>query len=251
MTLRLSDHQVSLLLRHLFGGWPQQAIAHRLGIDQSSVSLWYSRLKARAGQVGLSLAGKEFGIMNEVESLRALAVELSKEQLSVKEALEGLEIARTFTSLGVPRKQHKDLVLVCQKVKKPEFVSAALELAQAEAHTGITYQEALAQFEEMVPKLKHIKSQVAALSSQRAELEKGVAQRKAELATLDSQFTSHQKKLAGEQEKAEEALHKTMKAFQVSALEVETASKLKAELAKKGLTLEALVVMAKEFGDGG
>jgi hypothetical protein len=115
MMLRLSDHQVSLFLRHLFRGWPQQAIAD---------------------------------------------------------------------------------VLVCQKVKEPGFVSAALELAQAEAQAGLTYQETLGQFEEVVPELEHIKSEMAASS---ASLKKGVITLQSRKGILSAALTELQSRVGNEQ----------------------------------------------------
>src|SRR3990172_2125907 len=99
MTVRLSDHKVSLVLRYVFQGWAQQAVARKVGTDQSTVSLWFSRFKIRTEEIGLWEAGKEFGVVSEVESLRSLAVELFKNQLSVQDARQGLAIVRAFVTL--------------------------------------------------------------------------------------------------------------------------------------------------------
>ncbi len=166
MTVRLSNHKVSLLLHYLFQGWGQQAIARKVGADQSSISVWLSRFKDRTAKIGLSEAGEEFGIMNEVDSLRSLAVELFKHQLSVQDARQGLGILRAFLALGVPPKQHKDLVQVCKKVEQPGFIAAALELSQMEAKAGITYRQVVAQFNEIGSKVQHQASEAAEQSSQ-------------------------------------------------------------------------------------
>jgi transposase len=51
MTVRLSDHRVSLVLRYIFQGCSQKAIARKVGAEQSTVSLWFSRFKVRASQI--------------------------------------------------------------------------------------------------------------------------------------------------------------------------------------------------------
>jgi len=247
VTLRLSHQKVSLVLSRMFGGWPQRAVAEKVGVDQSTVSLWFSRFRARASQAGLSQAGKEFGIMNEVDSLRSLAVELFKNQLSVRDAREGLELVLAFSALGVPPQRHKDLVEICKKVQDPGFVSAALELCQLEAKEGMNYEQVIAQFKEMSPKVQHLKSERQALNSQLSALDKELADKKAELGALDTQLAERKKQAAAEEKKMEEGLKKKMENHKVTAQEVDMVSKLKAELGKKGLDLGVLVSLAKEF----
>jgi hypothetical protein len=106
MTVRLSDQKVTLVLHYILLGWPQQAIAKKVGTDQSTVSLWFSRFRVRVGEIGLPQAGKEFGVISEVDSLRSLAAELFKNQLSIQDARQGLEIVRAFLGLGVSPDQH-------------------------------------------------------------------------------------------------------------------------------------------------
>ncbi len=58
--------------------------------------------------MGLSAAGKEFGVYNEVDELRSLAVELDKTDISVQQAREGAKISQAFADLGVAPEQHID-----------------------------------------------------------------------------------------------------------------------------------------------
>jgi hypothetical protein len=250
MTLRLSEHKVSLLLYHLFAGRPQEAVAAKVGASQSSVSLWFSRLKFRAGKIGLLEAGKEFGIMHQLESLRSLAVELFKNHLTVQDARQGLSIIRAFLALGVPPAQHKDLVRVCKKVAEPGFIAAALELCRVEAKAGITYQQVVAQFNEMGSKVQHLASEAAEQSSQLSGLKDQVAGRKAELAGLDAQYAHHSKEVADKEKKLEDGLKKKMESVKVTTQDVEMLFTLKTYLAKKGLGLGALVTLATEFKNG-
>ncbi|MBU2008233.1 MAG: hypothetical protein KJ624_00055 [Chloroflexi bacterium] len=250
MTVRLSDHRVSLVLRYMFQGLPQQAVAGKVGVDQSTISLWFSRFKARTAEIGLSGAGKEFGIMNEVDSLRSLAVELFKNRFSVQDARQGVAIIRAFVTLGVPPGQHKDLVRVCKKVAEPGFIPAALELCQLEAKAGVSYKQVLRQFKDMGSEVQHLKSEGAEQSSQLSGLKSAVADRRAELASLDAQHAQRCKEVAEEEKKLEKELKKKMEGAKVKAQEVEMLSKLKAELSKHGLDLETLLNLAKEFKHG-
>jgi len=250
MTVRLSDHRVTLLLHYIFQGWSQQAIAKKVGVDQSSISVWFSRFKLRAKRIGLSEAGEEFGIMNEVESLRSLATELFKNKLTVQDARQGLGIIRAFLALGVPPGRHKDLVQVCKKVEQPGFIAAALELSQVEAKAGITYLQIVAQFNEMGSKVQHLASEAAEQSSQLSGLKNEVAGTKAVLTSLYAECANAAKEGAEKEKKLEDELKKKMESVKVTTQEVELLSTLKADLAKKGLGLGALVTLATEFKNG-
>jgi predicted transcriptional regulator len=84
MTVRLSPHKITKMMRYYFSGLSESEAAAKLGIDQSTVSLYVSRFKNRANEIGLVAAGKEFMVLNEVDSLRSLSVELSKAGLTVE-----------------------------------------------------------------------------------------------------------------------------------------------------------------------
>ena len=298
VTVRLSGQKVSLILGYLLRGWPQPAVAGKLGVDQSTVSLWFSRFKARAKRASISQAGKEFGVTNDVDSLRSLAAELFQNQLSVKDARDGMKVVLAFSALGVPLHRHKDLVQVCKKVQEPAFVAAALKLCELEAETGMTYKEALVRFKETGSKVQSLqgekaqlssqlaglnskvagrkrdlyaleaksaqrkkelaeeeqemakelrKSMEAELSSQLAGLNNKVAGRKEELKAVEAKLAQRKKELAEEEQKMAEKLRKRMEQVEVTAQEVETVSRLKAELAERGLDLEVLMSLAKEF----
>lgn len=247
MTLRLSDHKVSLLLHHLFAGRPQEAVAAKVGATQSSVSLWFSRLKFRAGKIGLLEAGKEFGIMHQLESLRSLAVELFKNHLTVEDAKQGLSIIRALLALGVVPGQHKDLVRVCRKVAEPGFVPAALELSRLEAIEGTSYEQVLSQFKQFGAKVEDLKAEASGLSSQLSAVKKSLGDKKAELGALDVAYAKKKQDLADGEKKMEEALVKKMASVNVTAQEIEIVRHLKGDLAKKGIGLDALVSLATEF----
>ena len=110
MTVRLSPQKVSKILRNYFSGMPQCDIAKKAVVDQSTVSIYSSRFKQRAAEVGLLAAGKEFGVFNEINALRSLSAELFTHKLTVDEANQGLKIIKAFIKLGIMPEQHTELV---------------------------------------------------------------------------------------------------------------------------------------------
>jgi predicted transcriptional regulator len=250
MTVPLSTHKTRRLLKLYFTGYPQPVIAKRLGVSQGTVSNYAAIFAGRAEEIGLLNAGKEFDIMNEVDSLRSLSVELYKSEITLVEAKQGHNIIMAFQKLGVGPEQHLALVKVCQKVGDPDFVKAALKLSQIESQTGRSYQQAISGFEQA--------------QNQLPQLEERIADAKAELKATSDALTKAQQKLASQKEylmkyqnevKAKEAqlekeLSAKMKQLGVEKKEVEEVAVLKAELTKRGLTLPTLLKLAKEFGHG-
>ncbi len=53
MTVQLSPHKVSKILRGYFRGLPQTKIAKEAGVDQSSISHYANRFKGMAAEYGL------------------------------------------------------------------------------------------------------------------------------------------------------------------------------------------------------
>ena len=115
MTVRLSRHKISRILKYYFRGMPQPVIAHRAGVDQSTVSLYASRFKGTASEVGLLAAGREFNVFKEIDELRSLSVELLKVNLTAEDAREGVKIIRAFNKLGIGSDQHIKLIQACKK----------------------------------------------------------------------------------------------------------------------------------------
>jgi len=61
---------------------------------------------------GLLNAGKEFGVENEVDALRSLAVEMTNANLTTQEAKQGVRIIREFSKLGVEPEHYTMLIEV-------------------------------------------------------------------------------------------------------------------------------------------
>ena len=222
-------------------------IARKTGIDQSSVSHWGTRFSQRAADVGLALAGKEFGVECEVQNLRSLAVEMHGAGLSSHDAREGLGIVKAFSKLGVDPGQHALLVKICQKVGDPDFVHAALTLGKIEKSTGIGYAEIVADLESSATQLPEAKKQLQSAKAKLADREGALVQTKQELADTELELQGKRKQAQAEVAKLKAALLSRMQELHVAAAEVEHVAKLKSELAKQGLDIPTLVKLAREF----
>lgn len=267
MTVRLAPYRVSRILGDYLKGLPQPKIAQKNGVNQSSVSHYASRLRERVDDSGLLAAGREFGIMHELDSLRSLAVELYKNRLTVEEAKDGLRIIKAFHKLGIPPHRHSALVKVCGEVEEPDFVKVAMRLVELEKATGMSYQQAVSQFEKVTSDLNDLDERKNRLQSELVELEQSVAEQKAELKATEERLARLQKQIQGEQTELESELRaqkrrvegekarlgkeldKMMEENKVTRGEIDAVTKLKADLRRRGLDLPTIVSLAEEFKD--
>jgi len=247
MTVQLSPHKVSKILRGYFCGVPQTKIAKEAGVDQSSISHYATRFKEMAAKYGLPAAGKEYQVLNEVESLRSLSVELYKSKLTVEEARHGHDIIRAFLKLGINAEQHLVLVNVSQEVEDPGFVEAALKLSQIEDQTGMGYQQITSGFEKAQKQLPQLEEKIAEAKAELKSISDGVLKNKQELAGREEYLKKYQNEVKAKVAQLEKELLAKMKQLEVEKKEVEEVAALKAELTKKGLNLETLLKLAKEF----
>jgi len=249
MTVKLSPQKVAKILRYYFRGFPQIKIAKKSGVDQSSISIYATKFKERASEVGIIAAGKEFNVFDEVDALRSLSVELQKAKLAVDEAKEGVKIIKAFIKLGISPAEHMTLVKVCKEINDHGFINAALKLAKIESDSNISYEEAVSGFQEM--------------TSQLPVLEQEIESRNAELNSINSYFTDKKQKLECLEETlvklkklAKDTLAQTkqeistkMKDAKVTENEITQIAKLKVDLDKKGLDISTLVKLAEEVGN--
>jgi len=247
MTVRLSRHKVARTLRYYFGGVPQVVIAQRVGVDQSTVSLYASRFKEAATEDGLLAAGKEFNVFEEVSELRSLSVELLKVNLTTEDAQRGLNIIRAFHQMGVEPEQHTLLIKVCKEVSDPDFVKAAIELTNIENTTGMNFHQAIERLQEVSIQLPPLEDRIEDREKKCKLIEASIRMRLQEQADLDrvlSQSREEAEKVISEREAK---LSTKMKQLNVKEIEANEVAALKAELTKKGLNLQTLLKLAKEF----
>jgi hypothetical protein len=250
MTVQLSPHKVSKILRGYFRGIPQVKIAKEAGVDQSSISHYASRFKEMAAEYNLLAAGKEYQVMNEVESLRSLSVELYKSKLTVDEARLGHNIIKAFLKLGISPEQHHNLVEVSHKVADPGFVEAALQLSQIEIQTGMSYQQVMSNFEKAQKQLPHLEKK---LEKTGAELESDsvmLAQRKEELAKQEEYIQRYKEEVKGKMAQLEQELFARIQQLGLKEAEIEEGARLKIELGKQGLDLKTFLKLVKEYSHG-
>jgi len=246
MTVKLSPHKVSKMLRLYFLGLPQVKIGKKSGVKQSTVSHYATEFKERAEEVGLLATAKEYGIMEEVEALRSLASELYKIKLTPDDAKEGVRIIKAFNELGVKPSAHTALVKVCKEVKDPSFIEAALKLVKIEAESHISYEEAVKKLEEMTHQLPIMDMLIKAKKSKLDSINSDIAEKKEELVNLKEDITQTEKEAENLNQKLLQHFSNKKKEAEVTESEIEMVAKLKSTLKKKGLDIPTLVKMAKE-----
>ena len=247
MTVQLSPHKVSKILRGYFRGLPQTKIAKEAGVDQSSISHYATRFKEMAAKYGLPAAGKEYQLLNEVESLRSLSVELFKSKVTVEEARQGHNIIKAFLKLGINPEKHLTLIEVCKKVEDLAFTEAALKLSQIETQTGMGYHQVTSGFEKAQKQLPQLEEKIAEAKAELKSISDGVLKNKKELVGQEEYLKKYQNEVKAKEAKLEKELLAKMKQMEVEKKEVEEVAALKAELIKKGLNLQTLLKLAKEF----
>jgi predicted transcriptional regulator len=247
MTVQLSPHKISKILRGYFLGLPQTKIAKEAGVDQSSISHYASRFKATAAEYGLIAAGKEYQVMNEVETLRSLSVELYKSKLTVEEARQVHNIIKAFLKLGISPEQHLALIKVCQKVDDSGFAEAALKLSQIETKTGMSYQQVMPGFEKALNQLPQLEEKIAKAKAELESFNNEVLKSKQELESQEEYLEKYQNEVKAKEAQLEKELLSKMKQLEVEKKEVEEVAALKAELSQKGLDLKTVLKLAKEF----
>ena len=247
MTVQLSPHKVNKIIRSYFRGLPQTKIAREAGVDQSSISHYANRFKKMTAKYGLLAAGKEYQVLNEIESLRSLSVELYKSKLTTEEARQGNNIIKAFLKLGIGPDQHTELIEVCRKVDDPGFINAALKINRIEAEGQMTYEEATSKFERITSELVALENRIKGLQTKLKSLNSLIVQRNNELTNVEAHVVQLRKETKAKVVRLEQELSIKMKKLNVQYKETEEVSKLKAELSKQGLDLPTLLKLAKEF----
>jgi len=247
MTLKLPPRKVAAIIRQSLQGKPQCDIAEKEGVNQATVSLWWTRFQERSRQVGLSSAAKEYGVSSEVDELRRLSVELDKAGMSVQQARENAKIGKAFADLGVAPEQHNRLVKVCQDIDRPGFVEAACQLAEIQEREGITYDEAPLKLKKTVGELRIAKAQLESTRSEMETKQQELVSAKKELEGVTAQLASAKDRARKEEAALMAQLEAKTKELRVKQAEVEQVAQIKRDLAQHKLGITALVAVAGEF----
>jgi predicted transcriptional regulator/DNA-directed RNA polymerase subunit RPC12/RpoP len=178
MTTKLSPCKLSRLLSLHFEGYSQVQIAHKLNLDQSTVSLYITKFGMQSQAKGLMAAAKEMGIMDIVTSLHSLAAELQASHLSAEEAKPGLKARLKLEKCGVGEEQYPDMISAVEKMKQKGFLQSALKLVSLENSTGMDYAGITSKYEQ-------ISGQIEQKSQKLAELNAAMLKQQAALKTIE------------------------------------------------------------------
>jgi len=248
MTVALSPHKVSRVLRLYFQGVSQVVIGEKLRVDQSTVSLYGTRFRERADQIGIYTAAQEVKVLDEVTGLRNLAVELSKLRMTTVDALQGLGILKKFVKLNVDPDKHQLLVNVCSNVGDPGFVQAAIKLCNEEVKTGRSYERTLAIYSQVINELPEKENCLKSMKAELSGLKNDITKGKAQIASLKVQVENVEKGAQARISSLDNEVLAKAKQFKVTTAEIEAVAKLKSELVKNGLDIDTIIKVAKEFG---
>ncbi|MDP2744440.1 MAG: hypothetical protein Q8P00_05180, partial [Dehalococcoidia bacterium] len=183
---KLSPHKVGRIIALYFEGASEIHIAHKLKISQGAVSAYVGKFKTLVAEEGIHSAEKEYGVTDQVEALRSLALDLKKAGLTVDETKGGLKVELLFKHLGVKPGDYPGLMEACAKLESKGLVDSALKLNQLEKSTGMAYADIISHGSATHAKLL---AEQQNLQAKGQDLEVG----KKELADIGKQ-----KKLAGE-----------------------------------------------------
>jgi len=247
MTVRLSPHKVSGIIRDYLRGVGQSAIARRYGIDQSTISIYASRFKQLADKKGILSAGKEFGVFKEVDSLRSLSVEMAKYNLTVEDALDGVGIIKLFSEIGVPPGKHADLIRLCQKIADPTFIETSLELIQVEREAGMGYDEMVSQSRSISQELNSTRAELKKIRSELHSTSNLLDNKKKEVNEEEAKLAGIRRDVESEQKESRGRLTEIRTGFKIKEKELAELADLKARLANSGVPIVTLIKLAKEF----
>jgi len=250
MTVKLSQQKISRLLKYYFAGMTQPAIAQKLGIDQSSVSLYAKRFSERAAMIGLLEAAKEYNVCNEIGELRNLSVEMQKYNLTTEDAREGVGIIKAFSKLDVPTDQHTKLIQVAKKIDNPGFINASLELVRIEEKEKISYEEAITKYQAILSQLPLKQNELTRTQTQLNSLHRSTTEKERELNNVNTQLKQVQENTRVKRESLELDYEAKRQQLQVIQEEVEAVAQVKTELKKDDLDIETFAIIVKEYRSG-
>lgn len=248
MAQKLSPYKLSKMMALYFEGDSQLQIANKLEINQATISLHLSKLKALAEEQGLKAAAKEYGIMDEVESLHSLAAELKKAKLTAEEAKVGLKMELLFQKFGINQEDYKDLIQAYTKIKNEGFINSAVKLHKLEQSTGITHEEIVAQsastYEHLKKAQQDLNTVTGKLNTTKGEL--ASMEKQKELATHDLEKHKQQIGVDMNRLKHVEDLALALKEGGISDKELQNYVQRQQVLNKAGIGIDTFVTILEK-----
>jgi len=246
MTIKISPYKASRILQLFFVGMPQPEIAQRCRVNQSTVSRYAYSFKKEADKLGTTEAAKEYGVMHEVDSLRSLGVELSRNKLTVEETKEGVTILKLFDSLGVPPAEHKTMVRVISRLKNHDFVPAAMKLAELEAITGKSYSEIVSEFEQISSENKSLEQSNITLKQENGAISQSIKELTLAKKRAEQELRELRNKVKQEEMAVRAEIAKKSKETNLTLERMERLEPLALKLKKLGISDDKLEGYLKE-----
>ncbi len=166
MSEKLSQHKVSKMMKLHMEGYSQTDIAKRLAVDQSTVSLYVSKLGAVASTQGLELSAKRYGIEDIIGPLHSLSVELRRANLTIEEATAAARVHRLLQRCGIKEEDYEGVIDACSKMHSQGFLISAAELGRVATLTGLGYEEIAHQCQEKEQELAKARSNLREVTDQ-------------------------------------------------------------------------------------
>ncbi len=248
MPQKLSPQKVSKMMALYFDGYSQTDIANRLKLDQSTASLYVSKFESLVDQLGIEAAGKEFGIMHQVEELHSLAVELKKAKLTVEEAKVGLKTEQSLQKLGIKQEDYPDVIAACVKAESEGFLADAVRLSKLEKSTGMTHEQLIAHYSTVHQQLKEEEENLH-ITTGKLEVDKeelADIEKQKELATEDLEKHMKQVALDTKRLKSVEGLALALKEAGITDKELQDYIKRQQLLNEAGIKLDILTTILEK-----
>lgn len=249
MPKKLSYFKVSKIIKMYIQGYSQTAIAHKLKIDQSTVSFQVSKFKARADEVGIEVAGEEYGVMDEIGMLHSLASDLQTVGITAEEAAAGLGVVLAFEKLGIEQ-DYQSVIKIAVIMHKEGFLDSAIKLDELEQSTGMTYEEianeaarASQQLEKDQAQLKEIAGKLDDAKNDLTNMES-----KKKLATDD--LAAHMEQIGVDQDRLKkvETLAQTLKKAGIENQQLEEYLKRQHQLNEAGISIDMFTSILEKAG---
>ncbi|MBI2846265.1 MAG: hypothetical protein HYX82_00125 [Chloroflexi bacterium] len=237
MAPKISQVKINKMMSMLLGGYTETWIAHKLGIDQSTVAKYKSKLKVQLTEHIAGKSGKGQDAPVDIDALFSLSADLLKNRLTVEEARVGLQMELLLHKCGVPPEDYPDLIQACGKMKDEGFMGAAIELGKLEKVSGMTYEQVLADAAATHQQLQ--KDQLAL-----ENVTEGLKAGKTELAQINKQKQSASDDLATYMHKVGVDMHRlklteglalALKSADIPDEEIETYTQRQKALNKAGI----------------
>jgi chromosome segregation ATPase len=163
MSEKISASKANRLIQLFLQGLSQVEIAKRLGITQSTVSLYIEKYKKTAASRGVEEVSREFGAKDLIQSLHSLAEDLRKEGITIKEAKSALEVYSVLQEHGVAENAYADVIWACLKMHDKGYAQAAVELSELEKKNGLDYRTVLSRYQTAEEKTTSLKEELSTI----------------------------------------------------------------------------------------